>query len=214
MKILCGTLLVILSIVSVAFADINLADPKKEGGIGVFDALNMRSSARGGSFPSLNLDNEELSQILWAAIGLNRDGKGWTVPMARGLKPYCKIYVAIESGVYLYDGENHKLKEVSKKDIRPKIANQDFAKTAPCILIFVTDMEILQSAYKDKELNYHFASVATGAMTQNVYLAAASLKLGARYLYSMDRAFIREELKLSKDDSATCLMLIGKYALE
>jgi SagB-type dehydrogenase family enzyme len=200
--------------ISVAFADIDLPDPKKEGGIGIYDAFNMRSSASGGSFPSGKLSNDELSQILWAASGLNRDGKKWTVPMAMGLKPYCKIYVAIDSGVFLYDWENNKLKEISDKDLRSKIANQEFAKASPCSLIFVTDMEILQNTYnRDKELAYHFASVLAGAMTQNIYLAAASMKLGARYIYGANRAFIHEEFKLSKEDSIICIMLIGKYAL-
>ena len=132
--------------------------------------------------------------------------------MARGLKPYCKIYVADSNGVHLYDKENHKLLEVSKNDIRSSIANQEFAKTSPCSLIFVTDMETLQGGYSDKELAFHFASVAVGAMTQNIYIAAASMNLGTRYIYGINRAFIHEELKLSKDDSAVCIMLIGKYA--
>jgi SagB-type dehydrogenase family enzyme len=214
MRALCIAVLIILSMVSAAFADIDLVDPKKEGGIGIFEALNLRASAKGGSFPSGELSNEELSQILWAASGLNRDGKGWTVPFAMGTKPYCKIYVAIDKGVFLYDWENNKLKEVSEKDIRSKIANQEFAKTSPCHLIFVTDMEILRNVYnRDKELAYHFASVTTGAMTQSIYLAAASLNLGARYIYGIDRALIHEELKLPKDDSAICILLVGKYAL-
>lgn len=212
MKILCAVLLIAFSLVSVAYADIELPAPKTEGGIGVFDAIELRASAKGGSFPSLNLDNEDLSQILWASSGRNRDGKGWTVPMARGLKPYCKIYVADDRGVHLYDKENHKLLEVSKKDIRSNIANQEYAKTSPCSLIFVTDMETIMGGYNDKELAYHFASVAVGAMTQNIYIAAASMNLGARYIYGINRAFIKEELKLSEEDSAVCILLIGKYA--
>ncbi|MCL2147010.1 MAG: nitroreductase family protein [Synergistaceae bacterium] len=213
MKTLFIAVLIVLSIVSFAFADIELPAPVKEGGIGVYEAFNLRASAKGGSFPSIELNNEELSQVLWAATGLNRDGNGWTVPMAMGTKPYCKIYVSIESGVFLYDWENHMLKEVSVNDIRSKIAGQEYAKTAPCSLIFVTDMEVLRSTYdRDKDLAYHFASVAAGAMTQDIYLAAASLNLGARYIYSIDRAFIHEELKLANEDSAICVMLMGKYA--
>jgi SagB-type dehydrogenase family enzyme len=214
MRTLFIVVLLVLSMAFTAFADIDLPAPQKEGGIGLYDAFESRASAKGGSFPSGKLSNEELSQILWAASGLNRDGKGWTVPMGMGLKPYCKIYVAIDSGTFLYDKENHKLVEVSDKDIRSKIVNQEFAKTSPCSLIFVTDMEILQRTYeRDKDLAYHFASVATGAMTQQVYLVAASMKLGTRYLYGIDRAFIHEELKLPKEDSAICVLTIGKYAL-
>ena len=213
MRTLCVTVLIVLSMISIAYADIELPTPVKEGGIGVYEALNFRASAKGSSFPSIELNNEELSQILWAATGLNRDGNGWTVPMAMGTKPYCKIYVSNKNGVFLYDWENHKLIDISTNDIRSKIVGQEFAKTSPCSLIFVTDMEVLRNTYdRDKDLAYHFASVATGAMTQDVYLAAASLNLGARYVYSIDRSFIHEELKLANEDSAICIMLMGKYA--
>jgi nitroreductase len=73
-------------------------------------------------------------------------------------------------------------------------------------------MKIMLNAYNDKELAYHFASVAVGAMTQNIYLAAASMNLGTRYLYGIDRDFIHKELKLSENDSAVCVMVVGKYA--
>jgi len=212
MKMLYIALLMVFSFVSVASADIDLPEPKKDGGIGLYEAFNLRESAKSGTFPSIKLDNDDLSQILWAASGRNRDGNGWTVPMGMGLKPYCKIYVADDSGVYLYDKENHKLIEISKNDIRKDIANQEFAKTVPCSLIFTTDMEILQNTYsRDKELAYHFASVAAGAMTQHIYLAAANMNLGARYIYGINRTFIKEELKLSEEDSAICILLMGKY---
>jgi len=213
MRTLFIAVLMILSMFSVAFADIDLPEPKKEGGMGINDAFNLRASAGGGSFPSRKLDIEELSQVLWAATGLNRDGKKWTVPMARGLEPYCKVYVADDSGVFLYDWREHKLVEVSKNDIRKNIVRQEFAKTSPHSIIIVTDMKIMLNAYNDKELAYHFASVAAGAMTQNIYLAAVSMNLGTRYLYGIDRDFIHKELKLPENDSAICVMVIGKYAL-
>ena len=214
MRTLFIALLMIFSVMTVAFADIDLPAPKKEGGIGIFDAFNLRASAKGGSFPSGKLSAAELSQVLWAASGYNRDGKGWTVPMAMGMKPYCKIYVALDSGVYLYDWEKNSLIEITDIDIRQKIANQEFVKASPCSLIFTTDMEILRNVYnRDKDLAYHFASVATGAMTQCIYLTAAALNLGTRYIYGVDRAYISNELKLSKEDSVICIMVIGKYAL-
>ena len=41
MKLLCAVLLFVFSIVAVAFADIELPAPKTEGGIGVFDAIEL-----------------------------------------------------------------------------------------------------------------------------------------------------------------------------
>ena len=80
---------------------IALPPPATEGGLGLFSALKKRSSVSGGDFSTAEVSLEELSTVLWAASGLNRGQTGWTVPMAEGLEPYVKIYVAGPDGVWL-----------------------------------------------------------------------------------------------------------------
>jgi hypothetical protein len=176
--------------------------------MGLFEALRKRASAPGGDFPTGRLAPEELSSVLWAATGLNRGDKGWTVPMAMGLPPYCKIYVAKEDGVFLYDWQGNGLTEISGEDIRGKVGAQNFVRAASCILIVVSDGSGL-SEFQEPERTI-FAYVAAGAMTQDVYLAAASLGLGARYIHSMKEDEIRASLSLAPGDNPLCLMLLGK----
>ena len=191
-----------------AWADSDLPAPQTEGGMGLFEALKKRSSAPGGDFPTGPLKAEELSTILWAATGLNRGEKGWTVPMAMGVEPYCKIYVVQDDGIFLYSWKEHSLIEISKENARAKVGAQNFVKNAPTILIVVSDSEKL-ARFQEPERSA-FAHVLTGAMTQDVYLASAALNVGARYLRSMNEDAIREALKLKEGDRPICLVLLGK----
>ena len=89
-KRLCVFLLVavVLLPVGAASADVPLPAPQRSGGLGVFDALGSRASAVGADFASMkDVSLENLSTVLWAATGLNRGEKGWTVPMAWGWSP-------------------------------------------------------------------------------------------------------------------------------
>jgi nitroreductase len=190
-------------------AEIQLPPPQTEGGIGVFEALKKRSSTEGGDFSAAELSPAELSTILWAASGLNRGEKGWTVPMARGMAPYCKVYVAGSNGVWLYDWASHSLKEISPDNVKAKIGSQAFVRRASHLLILVADPEVLK-VFPNPEVQAEFANVLAGAMTQNVYLAAASLKLGARYIHRMDLAATKEALALGEGERPICLMMVGK----
>ena len=79
---------------------------------------------------------QQLSDLLWAADGVNRpDGKR-TSPAAMGI--YCvDIYVVLPEGVYLYDAAKHELKPVAKGDFRKFAGMQDFVFIAPLNLVYV-----------------------------------------------------------------------------
>lgn len=186
-----------------------LPDPQLAGGMSLFEALKKRSSATGGDFSLAEVTREELSTILWAASGLNRGAKGWTVPMWRGVPPYCRVYVATNDGAFLYDWKNHGLEKITSENIKGKIAKQAFAKKACYTLIFVSDAEIL-SQFKNADITRDFSQVAVGAMTQNVYLACAALQIGARYVHTMNTDEIVRTLKLPEGDTPIALMLLGK----
>ena len=193
----------------VASADVPLPAPQRTGGSGVFDALGSRASAVGADFASMkDVSLENLSTVLWAATGLNRGEKGWTVPMAMGMEPYVKVYVARADGTFLYDWRAHALKEVSKEDVRGRVGKQDFVAKAPCTLIFVSDSAALSKKFKDDD-GEEFAAVAAGAMTQNVYLASGALGIGTRYIRSARDDEIERILSLPDDDDVLCIMPMG-----
>jgi nitroreductase len=189
-------------------ADVKLPEPLTEGGGGVFSLLKSRASAAGGGYPTGKVSQEELSTILWAASGLNRPGKGWTVPMAMGREPYCKVYVAGDEGTFLYDWKEHALKEISKDNVKAAIGSQAFVGKASHVLVFVTDGKALGSFNNNRALEWGY--VAVGAMTQNVYLAADTLGIGARYIASLSPDVARTSLQLAEGDIPVCVMPIGK----
>ena len=164
---------------SPALAGEALPEPQQTGGMSLFEALKKRSSATGGDFSLAEVTREELSTVLWAASGLNRGAKGWTVPMWRGVPPYCRVYVAANNGVFLYNWKDHSLEKIADENVKAKIGKQAFVKKAYYVLVFVSDAEIL-AQFKSEDITRDFAHVAAGAMTQNVYLACAALKVGTR----------------------------------
>ena len=194
---------------SPALAGESLPDPQQAGGMSLFEALKKRSSATGGDFSLAEVTREELSTILWAASGLNRGAKGWTVPMWRGVPPYCRVYVAANDGVFLYDWKNHGLEKITDENIKGKIGKQAFVKKAWYALIFVSDAEIL-SQFNSADIARDFSHVAVGAMTQNVYLACAALQIGTRYIHAIHADEIVRALKLPEGDTPIALMLLGK----
>jgi hypothetical protein len=185
-----------------------LPAPQKSGGAGVFDALAGRASGTRSNFPNGDISAQELSTILWAASGLNRPEKGWTVPMAAGKEPYCKVYVLGKDGVFLYDWKGHALNTVSKGDARLAVSGQEFVAGAPYVLLFVADGKALDAAGGQRAAGWGL--VLTGAMTQDVYLAAGSLGIGARYMASMKEDPVRDALKLDATDTPICIMPLGK----
>jgi hypothetical protein len=191
--------------------DIELPAPQPDGGMGLFEALKKRSSVAGGDFSLAEVTLEELSTVLWAASGLNRGYTGWTVPMAEGLEPYVKIYVAGQNGTYRYAWAENKLLEVNKDNIKAKIGGHGFVKKAYYVLILTTDQEVLGKLQRSgKNYKDEFANVLVGAMTQDIYLAAAALNLGTRYIHSMDKKEVSVALKLGPDEYPIALMLLGK----
>jgi opacity protein-like surface antigen len=191
-------------------ADIDLPAPRTEGGIGLFDAMKKRSSAAGGDFSPAEVSLEDLSTLLWAASGLNRGETGWTVPMAEGLAPYVDVYALGNAGVFRYDWKANRLVEISAENIKGKVGQQAFVRRASWILAFASNPDELAKLEHGASAADEFAQVLTGAMTQDIYLAAAALNLGARYIHSMYPDEIKAGLKLPEGSVPIALMLIGK----
>lgn len=186
---------------------VKLPEPRKTGGLGVLEAIDMRSSAGQGDFPKGKLSPEDLGTLLWAATGRNRDGSKWTVPMAMGRPPYTKVYVTDREGVYLYDWENHALEVISRDaKVHASLPVQAFAKAAPVGMFMVPDMGQLSSNSYGEE----WGVLLAGAMSQNVYLAAEALGVGARLVYSIERERAREAFGLSGEDTPLFSIVLGK----
>lgn len=202
-KILSLTAALLIAAASAAAAaNIVLVEPDKEGGPAVLAAIANRASAEQRDFSSEELSLKELSTILWAATGKNRDPKGWTVPMAMGREPYVSVYVLLKSGGYLYNWEKNALmQQTAEKKLTSRAVTQNFAKSAPCVIVFVS---------KGTMNVDHYNYIATGAMSQNVYLAAEALGLKTRFLASFNKANIEAALMLGPIMNITGVMAVGR----
>ena len=192
----------------VVSAEMKLPEPLRDGGEGIFTLIERRASGLREGFPSGAISELELSTILWAASGRNRGGSGWSVPMSFGRPPYVKIFAVRPDGAFLYDWEKQSLIMVTDENILSKISDDDFIQTVPCVLVFVSAPDVLgdSGGIEGNILEY----IATGAMTQQIYLAADSLGISVRYMIFMKADAIKSELKLEDMQAPLCLLPLGK----
>ena len=162
----------------VSSQDITLPAPDKTGGKPLMQALNERQSIR--TFTGENLTVNQLSDLLWAGWGINRSAdKKRTAPSSRNVQEI-DVYVVMKSGLYLYNAEQHMLKQIHSRDIRSLCGTQDFVAIAPVNLVFVADMAKLGKKEGDEITDTDLISswANTGFIAQNVYLYCASANLG------------------------------------
>jgi nitroreductase len=146
-----------------------LPSPRTAGGMPLMDALKLRRSTR--DYSDQPLSPQILSDLLWAANGVNRASDLRTAPYWRHIM-VIDIYVAMADGVWLYDPIAHALLPLSKDDIRAKTGEQDFVGVAAVDLIYVAHGERMTDV--GSEDRHLFASVDAGFIGQNVYLFCAS----------------------------------------
>ncbi|MGA8055295.1 MAG: SagB/ThcOx family dehydrogenase [Burkholderiales bacterium] len=187
-----------------AATTIALPAPRKTGGMPLMEALAKRCSTR--EFDRKELPTPLLSGLLWAAFGVNRPDGGRTAPTALNAQEI-DVYVAMPSGAYLYDAAEHALKLVAVSDLRRVTGYQDFVDEAPLDLVFVADHARMKMVPVGKRESY--ASVAAGAISQNVYLFAASSGLATVIRAWIDRAAIADALGLTHDQQVLLSQTVG-----
>lgn len=172
--------------------DITLPSPDKQGGMPLMKALNTRKSHR--SFSDKELPLQTLSNLLWAANGINRTETGKrTAPSAMNQQEI-DLYAATKTGLFRYNPKAHSLELVVDKDIRHLTGKQPFVKDAPLNLIFVADSsKAVNMSKKDIEL---YSSVDAGFISQNVYLYCASAGLATVVRGYIDRESLANAMKL------------------
>ena len=116
----------------------HLPSPHTEGGKPLMQALKLRHSTR--AYSSRALTAQTLSDLLWAAFGVNRPSGDRTAPYWRHVM-VLDIYAAMADGVWLYEPGSHALLPHLDADIRPATGLQDFVGTAPLDLIYVAHGE-------------------------------------------------------------------------
>ena len=200
----------------IMFPKIMLPKPEKDGGKSVLAALQMRKTTRNISPRELPL--QTLSNLLWAAFGVNREtaafGKpGRTAPSASNSQEI-DLYVALTKGVYIYEALPHKLSPVVAGDFRFR-ASRWRAATAPVNIFYVVDRAKYDlgegqpdRSIGDPEVQKSYYYTDTGFIAQNVYLFAASQGLAA-WFHNCDRQNTIKEFKLRPEQSVLFAQSVG-----
>lgn len=183
---------------------IALPQPTKHGGLPLMDALAKRHSSR--EFSRDPLPMPLLSDLLWAAYGMNRGDGGRTSPSAMNAQEV-DVFVALPSGAYRYDAAAHELHLVAGGDLRRITGYQDFVDEAPLDLVYVVDHAHMKMVPVGQRASY--ASTLAGAIAQNVYLFAASAGLATVIRAWIDRAAMADALGLSHDQEVLLSQTVG-----
>jgi len=198
------TLLVSLGLSAQDLKPIELPRPDTTGGKPLMEALKNRKSTR--SFSTEKLSKQLLSNLLWAAFGINRPDGHRTAPSAMNWQEI-DIYVALEEGLYVYNPKSHALDPVLKDDIREKTGGQAFVKDAPVNFVYVADMSKTKRASQDDQMLYTGADC--GFIAQNAYLFCASEGLACVVRGSVDRTVLSKVMNLRPEQKIVLAQTIG-----
>ena len=205
-----------LDSVSMDLQTITLPKPEKDGGKTILAALQERRTIR--DISPEKLPRQMLSNLLWAAFGINREnaafGKpGRTAPSASNSQEI-DLYIAMSEGVYLYEPVPHCLTPVVAGDFRARAGRRGGA-TAPVNIFYVVDLTRYDlgpgqpdRSIGDPEVQKSYYYTDTGFVAQNVYLFAASQGLAA-WFHNCDRENTVKEFKLRPDQRVLFAQSVG-----
>jgi nitroreductase len=189
---------------------VKLPKPTHIRSTSVFKALQQRKTIREIRDKKLSL--QVLSNLLWAAYGVNRKTGPFGIPgrtaASASNSQEIDLYIAMQEGMYLYEAFHHSLVPIIAGDLRalaigPGQAN--FAAMAPVQIIYVADVFRLThtSGYQEPglqnpEIQKSYYYVDTGLIAGNVSLFAASQGL-ASWFHNCNRSAFIEKLHLRPD---------------
>jgi len=198
---------------------ITLPKPQKDGGKSVLAALQDRKTIR--TISEEKLPPQVLSNLLWAAFGVNRENGPFGIPgrtaATASNSQEIDLYVAMPEGIYLYEAIPHRLTPVVAGDLRAMAigrGQRSSGSIAPVRLIYVVDIARYAKAgfqepgLKDPEVQKSYYFVATGLIAGNVYLFAASQGL-ATWFHNCNKTGLAEALKLRPEQRALFAQTVG-----
>ena len=184
---------------------VQLLEPQMDTGRPLMQVLKDRRSSR--EFSTEKLPDQMLSNMLWAAFGVNRPDLGKrTAPSAVNWQEI-DIYVATAYGLYIYDAKAHSLKPILAEDIRFLTGRQPFVQEAPVNLVYVADFSRMGKRKVDDKVFYSAAD--TGFISQNVYLYCASEGLATVVRGLVDKPALVKVMRLRPDQRVILAQSVG-----
>lgn len=186
--------------------NVKLPEPDKTGGAPLMKALSERSSNR-EFLADKEIPLQTLSDLLWAACGINRPESGRrTAPTAMNWQDI-KLYIFTKDGIYSYDAASHSLEFVAEGNHMKSTGEQSYVENASCNIIFVSDIRKMKTGAPEDKLR--FASFHSGAVSQNISLYCASSGLNTVVRASFDEEKLRSLLRLQDDERIIMAQSIG-----
>ncbi len=183
---------------------IKLPKVQAAGGKSLVQSLKERRSSR--NFSSKKLPKQVLSDLLWAAFGINRPDSGLrTAPSACNMQEI-DIFVAMKDGLYLYNAKDHTLQLMLDEDIRSSTGEQEFVSVAAVNLIYVADYSRMDKVEDNKRF---YSAVDTGFISQNVYLYCASKELATVARGWVNKDVLHKVMNLRPDQEIVLTQTVG-----
>jgi nitroreductase len=195
---------VVPAVSALAAQPVVLPAPRSQGGKPLIEALRLRRSIR--EYSERPLPPQVLSDLLWAAFGVNRPSGDRTAPYWRHIM-VIDLYAAMADGVWLYDPKQHALVPHLSADIRAQTGLQDFVARAPLNLVYVAHGERMQDIAAEERRLY--ASVDTGFIGQNIYLFCASEGLATVFRGALDYSKLQQAMQLDAGRFVTFAQTVG-----
>lgn len=194
------------SIAAAQAAAVNLPAPHTAGGKPLMDALRARRSTR--EYADRGLSPQVLSDLLWAAWGINRAESGLRTAPSSHEYLDIDLYLAMADGVWLYDAKAHRLMRHMTDDLRSETTTgQAFVKTAPLNIVYVSDAARMGAVSDAQRLLNGVADSAV--IAQNVYLFCASAGLATVLRGSVPGARLAKRLNLAPSQAIYLAQSVG-----
>ena len=199
-----------LSFAQLSGQNVSLPKPNLDKGYSITKSLSLRKSAEAQDFQKAkDLSLEEISDLLWAANGINRPAEGRrTAPSAMNTQDIY-LYVLAKSGAYLYNAKEHSLSLVANSDLRAAGAGgQKAFGDAPIIVVLISDISKFSSG--DDITKKRLGAMDAGIVSQNISLFCSGTGLITRVRASMDVDALTKALKLNASQIPMLNHPVGK----
>jgi SagB-type dehydrogenase family enzyme len=194
---------------------IDLPQPKYNGTKSIEHCLSKRRSKRDFLDEPLTLD--QISQLMWAAQGINSPAGTRTAPSAGAIYPLETYLVTgvidnLVVGFYRYKVNQHQLEYISNTDFRGKLASaalgQQYIATAPASIVLTATYGKIKPRYGDRGIRY--ANMEAGHAAQNLELAAVALGLGTVAVGAFDDEAVAKLINLPESETPLYILPVGK----
>lgn len=185
---------------------IALNPPEISKGKPLMQALQARKSER--AFADTDLTLQELSDLLWAADGINRADGRRTAPSYRNAKEF-DVYVVLREGIYRYEPARNQLLPVVPGDHRRHAGRDSYVASAPVNLIYVADLAKIAWT-TDEAVKLRIADLDVGFIAGNVGLFCASEGFASVPRDNIDRDALAKIMQLRPEQKIILGTTVGR----